>query len=135
MITDELHAILAGDATLTGLLSTYEGEPAIFTVDPAPGEATLPYIVAAGSPVTTPYDTKTTLGREIWRDIRCYAEANGSAVTVEAIAERVRQLLHRQELTSADYETIWSECDGPIVADDGEAYGRIVTLKITIQEI
>ena len=135
MITNELHELLAGDTILTGLLSTYEGEPAIFTVDPAPNDATLPYIVAAGSPVSTPYDTKTTLGREIWRDIRCYTEANGTAITVEAIAERVRELLHRQELTSADYETIWSVCDGPVVADDSEAYGRIITLKITIQEI
>lgn len=134
MITGAIYSILSGDAMLIGMLSTYKTKPAIFTVDPAPEDADFPYIVSAGSPVQTPYDTKLTRGRQIWRDVRCYAEKSGSAVGVEAIAERVRDLLHRQSLETAEIETIWAECEGPTVADDGESYGRIVTLKITILE-
>lgn len=135
MITKAIYELLTSDQTLTGLLSSYGGGPAVFTVDPAPEDADLPYIVTAGSPVQMPYDTKQSVGRQVWRDIRCYAEADGSAVTVESIAERVRELLHRKKIEDENFVTIWSECEGPIVADDGETYGRIVTLKITIMEV
>ena len=45
MITAAIHSRLSGDATLAALLSTYEALPAVFTIDPAPEEAMLPYIV------------------------------------------------------------------------------------------
>jgi hypothetical protein len=134
VITEAIHDVLAGDATLTTLLSTYNGEPAVFTVDPAPGEVQLPYIVTAGDVSDAPFDTKTTRGRTIVRDVRCYAAASGGAVTVEAIAERVRALLHRQELAIDDFTWVWAECTGPIVADERDAYGRIVTVNMTVEE-
>lgn len=135
VITAAIYDVLADDATLTALLSTYGGQPAVFTIDPAPGDASLPYIVTAGDVVQMAFDTKTTRGREIWRDVRCYAAASGSAVTIEAIAERVRALLHRQELTITGFYWIWCECSGPIVIDEPDAYGRIVTAKLTVQEV
>ena len=135
-VTEAIYDVLAGDATLTALLTSYGGEPAIFTTDPAPGDATLPYIVTAGEVTHTPFDTKNTRGRQIWRDVRCYADAaGGSAAAVEAIAERVRTLLHRQPLAAAGFVWIWTECSGPIAADEDEAYGRIVTAKITFEEV
>lgn len=134
VLTAALYDVLAGDVTLTDLLSTYDGAPAIFTTDPAPGDATLPYIVSAGEIAQTPFDTKTTRGRIVTRDIRCYTAASGSAVTVETIAERVRVLLHRVEITIADHEWIMAECSGPMTADEQDAYGRIVTVRMTIEE-
>jgi len=108
---------LASDATLTAMLSTYGGAPAVFTADPAPGDAELPYIVTAGQTADAPFDTKTTRGREVWRDVRCYAAASGSCVIVDQIAERVRVLVHRSPLT-VDSHTNWlAEVSGPIVAD------------------
>ena len=47
-VTEAIYDALAGDATLVAMLATYGGEPAIFTTDPAPGDAELPYIVSAG---------------------------------------------------------------------------------------
>lgn len=134
VLTAAMYDQMAGDGTLAGLLSTYDEEVAVFTTDPAPGNAILPYIVTAGESVQMPWDTKTTRGRQAWRDVRCYADANGSAVVVEAIAERVRALFHRVELTVAGFEWVWAECSGPIVADEQDAYGRIVTVKLTLQE-
>ena len=135
VITEALYDTLSADVTLTSLLSTYEGEPAIFTTDPAPGDATLPYIVTAGSVVQTGFDTKTTRGRELWRDVRCYAAANGSAATVESIAERVRALLHRQAIIISGFVWLLGDCNGPVVADESDAYARIVTVRLIVEEL
>ena len=134
VITAAIYSTLATDATLTALLSTYEGEPGIFTAEKVPEEATLPYIVTAGSIAQEPFDTKTTRGRVITRDVRCYAPAGGSAETVEAIAERVRTLLHRQAIAIDDFTWVMAECSGPEIADEQDAYGRIVTVRMTIEE-
>lgn len=133
-ITEEIHARLTGDATLAALLSTYHDEPAVFTVEPAPGAADLPYIVTAGEVAQTPWDTKNSRGRELWRDVRCYAARNGSAVTVEAMAERVRALLHRNPLTVVGFGVLLADCTGPIAADEADAYGRVVTLRMVMIE-
>lgn len=134
-VTEAIYDALAGDATLTALLATYGGEPAIFTTDPAPGDAVLPYIVSAGEVAQSPWDTKTTRGRVAIRDVRCYTDATGSAVVVETIAERVRALLHRQSLAISDFEWVMASCSGPIAADGPDAYGRIVTITMTIEEV
>jgi len=133
-VTEAIYDVLAGDATLTTLLTTYGGEPAIFTTDPAPGDAELPYIVSAGEVAQTPWDTKTTRGRVAIRDVRCYTDATGSAVLVEAIAERVRALLYRQTLAIADFECVIADCSGPVAADGQDAYGRIVSVRLTMEE-
>lgn len=134
-ITQAVYDRMVNDATLAGLLADYRGLPAVFTTDPAPGDATLPYIVSAGQPVNAAFDTKTSRGRSLWRDVRCYAAADGSAALVEQIAERVRALFHRQALVIAGFVWIWAECSGPIVADEQDAYGRILTVKMTIEEV
>jgi len=83
---------------------------------------------------TNSWDTKTTEGREIFRDVRFYTEANGSAVTVEALAERARELLHRQALSVDGFSVIVAECSGPVKADEPDAYGRIVTVRLLMEE-
>ena len=135
ILTQAIYDKLSADATLVALLADYRGGPAIFTTDPPPGDATLPYIVSAGDVTQVPFDTKTTLGREVFRDVRCYAEADGSAVVVEEIAERVRELLHRQALVVTGFVWFLAECTGPWTADDDDAYGRIVTIRTMVEEI
>ena len=134
-LTEAMHARMVGDPTLVTMLALYKGEPAVFTTDPAPGDALLPYIVSAGEVVDTPFDTKTTRGRTVWRDVRCYDNAGGSAVAVELMAERVRALFHRQAVLITDFAWVWGECSGPVAADELLAYGRVVTVKLTIEEV
>lgn len=135
-LTLAIHNLLTSDGALAALLATYGeyGGPAVFTTDPAPGDATLPYIVTAGNVVDTPFDTKTGQGRRIWRDIRCYAPKGGSAATVEQIAERARELLHRLPFVVTGFTVEIVECSGPVAADEPDAYGRIVTVKLTMFE-
>jgi hypothetical protein len=135
ILTGAIYDALANDVTLQGLLSTYNGLPAVFTIDPAPGDAVLPYVVTAGEVSQSPAEAKNCRGREMRRDVRCYAAASGSAVAVEAIAERVRTLLHRQPLVIPGFVWILAECLGPIVADETEAYGRIVTVRLMVEEL
>jgi hypothetical protein len=133
-LTAAIYARLAGDETLASLLASYQGEPAVFTTDPAPESAVLPFIVTAGSVTESPFDTKTTRGRTVWRDVRCYAPATGSARPVEEIAERARWLLHRYRLV-VDGQEVWiAEVSGPIAADEDDAYGRVLTLRLVLME-
>lgn len=134
VLSAAIYDVLAADGALTALLGTYGGQPCIFTIDPVPGDAPMPYIVTAGDVVQAPFDTKTTRGRDVWRDVRCYTDTTGSAIVVESIAERVRALLHRQAIAIDDFDWILCECTGPIVIDEPDAYGRIVTAKFKVQE-
>jgi hypothetical protein len=81
-----------------------------------------------------PYDTKTTLGRDVRRDVRCYAAISGSVAAIESIAERVRTLLHRHALVVDGYVTWVAQCSGPILADEEAAYGRVVTVRLVMME-
>lgn len=136
VFTVAIYSRLREDATLTALLSTYDGRPAIFTVDPAPGDAELPYIVTAGHVSDVPWDTKTTRGRDIRRDIRCYAAATGSMVQIESIAEKVRKLFHRQKIPVEGYNNVFTSCTGPIIGPtDGTVYGLIVTVRFIFEEV
>jgi len=134
--TAAVYERLAGDAELIGLLAEYRGGPAIFTIDPVPGDATLPYIVTAGEVAQSPFDTKNSLGRRAYRDVRCYASnKEGSVVVIEAIAERVRALFHRYELSVDGFGVLVASCNGPVVADEDDAYGRIVTVQFLLMEV
>ena len=133
MFLKAIYDTLSDDTTLTALLSTYEGEPAIFTVDPAPGDASLPFIVIGPILDQAPFDTKTSRGRSARVDVRCYAAATGSSADIEAISEQVRTLLHRESLLIDDHAWLWSSCYGPISADEEDVYGRIITVQVTAE--
>jgi hypothetical protein len=135
-VTRALYDRLSNDSELAGLLSTYGGEPAIFSVDPAPADAELPFVVSAGAFAQIPFDTKTGEGRQLWRDVRCYDEEKGSTLAIDAIAERIRTLLHRYALPVTGWGTLLADVTGPaMAADDNErVVGRIVTLRLVLQE-
>lgn len=126
---------LKNDPQLALLLSKYHGEPAVFTTDPIPGDAPNSYIVTVGEVVSIPWDTKTSRGRDIIRDIRIYTSANGDAILVEDLAERVRNLFHRQFLSIDGFQWVISGIIGPIVADEQDYYARIISLNLKIEEV
>ena len=134
-LTQGIYDRLSSDPLLVGMLASYDGAPAIFTIDPAPGDAVLPYLVSAGDVTDTGFDTKLDRGRRIWRDVRCYAAADGDSMPVEQLAERIRALLHRHILIVAGYGVLVAECSGPRTANEQDAYGRIVTVKLIMMEI
>lgn len=131
VFTEAFYHQLRNDAELVSMLATYNGLPAIFTVDPVPGDAVLPYIVTAGSVADTSWDTTYSEGRIIVRDIRCYTAATGSMIAVENMAERVRHLFHRRRIPIDGYDNVITKCTGPIEGpEEDDAYGMIVTVEM-----
>jgi len=134
ILTEAFYNMLAGDAILVDMLATYKGNPGVFTIDPVPGDARLPYVVTAGEAVQLPFDCKVTRGREAVRDVRAYAAANGDTTLIEAIAERVRYVFHRRPLTIGDHQWVLSNVVGPIAVDEPDYYGRVVSVSVKAQE-
>lgn len=123
---------LAGDAELVGLLSTYNGEPAVFVADDdkLPGDVTRPFIIIHGALSDDPEDCKVEPGRDRLMSVRAYDDATGSVLTVEQIAERARTLLHRQPVGLAEGAWLVSVA-GPSVADtDHTLVGRQLDVRI-----
>jgi len=136
ILSAPIYNILIADSTLTDLLSLYQGEiPAIFTTDPTPGDAVLPYIVIPDAFAQVPADSKTCRGREINQDIRCYTAQTGAESLVDEIAERVRYLLHRESLTVSGFTWVLSDITGPIAANEADTYGRVLSLRCMVYEV
>lgn len=139
-ITQAFFDRLTGDTALTGQLGTYNGGPSVFTKIPLPADfdiaANGPYILTTGESSQTPgeIDTKNSAGRVIDRDVRCFADLALSPSTIEDIAERVRDLFHRQAINMTGFTTTIAEATGPIEADEDDALGRIVTVSLTLAE-
>ncbi len=134
-LSEAMHDVMSGDATLAGLLSTFEGVPAISSADVPVRGMTLPYIIIASGPAMVPYDTKNCQGWAFSRDVRCYVSKTGSAETVMAIAERVVALFHRKPFAVSGYGVVYVVCHGPVSADTEGAYGRVVTVRgVMIQD-
>lgn len=138
-LTASIYQRLASDSTLTSLLASYKGNPAIFTVDPAPSDANLPYLVTEGNVLDTTQITQNTKQRTAThtvRDIKIYTEATGTSKPIETIAERVWELFDRQALTIDGWTSVVVRADRPILGPTGDAssYGRVVTLDLILQQ-
>jgi hypothetical protein len=130
-VTRALFDVLAADAELAGLLSTYEGEPAIFSADPVPQDATRPFLVISGSDTDDDFGAKNEVGRSVVRSLRVYGDADeGTIKPVDDIAERVRSLFHRNPFPVTGTIVYMVDAQGPLDAPAGpDLYGRRVVLR------
>lgn len=128
-----IYQRITADATLTGLLATYRGAPAVVVgdLDTLPEDIRPPFVVVDAAEFNEPFDTKQDDGREVSQPVRCYADATGSTLLVEQIAERIRFLLHRKP--TGLLPGAWRvECSGPVIAPtDTSFYGREITARVT----
>lgn len=126
---------LVADATLTAMLDTYRGNPAVIVSDAGdvPENVRAPFVIIAGPSSDVPNDSKQCDGREIIVAVRCYTKATGSTLAVANIAEQIRTLLHRQPVGLLDYAYV-AECRGPFVAPtDRHFYGRQIDARVLSQ--
>ncbi len=139
-ITKGFFDRMKDDATLVALLGTYKSAPSVFTKRPLPPgfdiESHGPYVLTTGEAVHDPgpADVKNSKGREIVRDILCFSELKDSPIVIEAVAERVRFLFQRQVFSITGFSIIVAEVSGPIEADEDDALGRVVSVRLVLQE-
>jgi hypothetical protein len=140
-ITQAVYDKLSQDATLVALLASYPTgspqNPAIFTGWPIPPDATRPYVFSRGAVADVHFDEiNTNLGRDTIRDITAIADNTGSDSAIEAIAERIRAVMHRQPLTVPGGTHVMSQCiAGPFVAEtDDSLTGRQLSIRIVTME-
>jgi hypothetical protein len=144
-LTTAIVQMIREDPVLSELLTDYHGVPAVFTFAPYPEDATKPLIITEGNVREVMRDSKTTIGREITRDIRIYDNETADPTTIEWIAQRVIDLFHKREqvlqyyLNYAEqleaYYVVKCWVDGPRATAhvvDEYVQGRIVTLTIWI---
>ena len=128
-----IYGVLSADATLAGMLSTYDGGPAIFSAEPVPFDAVRPFVFWRGALHDAPFGGKVEeiTGREVHLDIFVVADASGSSSAIDAIAERVRALLHKVPLAVAGYTNIIARCVmGPLNSPaDPRVMARVMTFQ------
>lgn len=134
-ITQAIHDRLRNSTALTSLISSYIGNPAIFTAFPIPKGANLPYIVTTGFVSQIDQDTLSSYGREIIRDINCYADQSGNSSKIEDISNVIRTLFHRYQIQIVGFEVSVSRVSGPIIINDKDVYGRSLTLNMKLHEL
>lgn len=111
---------LASDGALAGYLSTYMGQPAIFSED-APDAAVEPYLVFTITRLAADYPAVDTFN--IFVD---YFNRDTSRVDARKAMQRVEFLLDQVNLTSDRYDTIrvFYYSEGPVPDPDPRVIHR-----------
>ncbi len=134
-LTRAIRDTLQADSTLKGLLATYQKSGAAVFSDPPPKDAQLPYIVVSDNVTSNAFDTKGTRGREVTRDIRCYAPIGSDKTKLDLISERVFALLHRQNIAVTGFNVVIAAASGPFAApEEPYAIGEIVSIRYIMME-
>lgn len=131
---------MAGDAQLTADLSNYPNanessgfQPAIFTDEEVPEDATLNYAWAQDIS-GIPEDDKLTLGVDVLWQIAVYTQKNDSE-TLNRLAWRVRALFHRHALAVTNAETVIAMASLPQKAPtDDKVDGRIIEVRLRLRD-
>lgn len=101
-VNTALYSRLAGDATLTAMLSGGTAVPSVY-VESAPDNAVLPFVIFS-------HQSGTELSETAHRDpeellyVRAYASTPSQAGSIDA---RLDTLLHLQPLTVSGWNNIW----------------------------
>ena len=135
-----IRIALVEDVEISGLLSEWNNEAAVFTRRPVPTDAEYPFIVISTDIAVTDNDTLNTMHQQVLRDIAVYGEQPSHFRVVEQIGYLIRTLFHRRKLSlgSVDgHAVIEIIATGPISAptSDETIVGRVVTIAISLQEV
>lgn len=130
-----IRTALLAEATIAGLLSTWNGEAAVFTRRPVPDDAVTPFIAVSPDISVTDADGLTSERPIVVRDITVYGDQPDQYRTVEQVGYSIRRLFHhdRLSITNTDYDIVNIVATGPQIAptDDETAIARVVTLTIS----
>lgn len=137
-LAPSLRTAISANTTITGLIQTWAGEPAVFTRRPAPAGAEYPFVMIGPDRSVTDADGLTSNRPIAVRDIAVYGIAKDHYREVEMAARSLRELFHRNRwsLAVTGWDVIEVQAAGPIPAptDDEKTIGRLVSLTIQLRE-
>ena len=138
VLTDAVFQRMDNDSELRSLLGVTKPNGAlnVYTARPIPEDVEYPLILTVGNTSVRPWDTKTTRGWDIERDIYVYARARHDMLQVENVADRIVELFHRYELQPVGFApAVVSSCKGPMAAPTGTDFvGLMVGCTWKIEE-
>ena len=135
-----LRAALIGSASITALLTAFEGTYPIFTRRPAPTNAPWPMIMISPDIAKSDQDGLDDRRPVITRDVTVYGQ-NIEAIdyrNVETLGRYIHDLFHRRwnAITVTDWKVVQIIANGPIPApvDDDQTVARMVSLRIELAQ-
>lgn len=115
-----IHGRLAEDLPLAALLASYRGEPSVFG-DRVPPDAEPPWILLEGPLSEEAEDARGLRLRRLELRLRCLDRTGAGGGRLQAVAARVRALLHEWELVAGGGLLLAQVCSGPLAeaAEEG----------------
>ena len=139
-ITGAIYTRLSADATLMAALKTYGAGKALVS-DPPPADmladSDAPVCIIGASFEDEAADTYTEDYRAVAVNIRLYHRPDGSTLTLDTAASRVRTLLRSWPAGAVTGGTMVNAAvSGPVAGptDDPAVEGRIVTARMLFKE-
>lgn len=130
-----IRAAIIANAAITAKLGKYQGAPSVHTRRPVPTDAGFPMVTVGPIITRSDEDGINTFRPVIVIDINVYGEASAHYRDVEAIADMIYAMFHRQRaITVAGYSLTGIRCTGPspAPADDDTHIARRVTLTLRL---
>lgn len=134
-----IRTALVNDAIVIGLVSEWEGEPAVFTRTPIPGDVE-PIMV-----VVSPNVSYVNLGAlnserpQIIKDIHVHGDQPDQYREVETVANQIQSIFDRNRFAISvdDYNIVRIDATGPVpgAGNDENSVSRVVTITILAQRI
>lgn len=127
-------AALKADATLTGMLSEYAGQPSIFTHVPQDLGEAYPWVTIFGIE-STQFDNDATLGFDCDMTVHSWTD-NRDIATVNNIKKAIYDILHNNTLLINGYANVgFFQTNSTTLRDpDGITLHGVQQFKIIVQE-
>jgi hypothetical protein len=140
-LSQPIRDAIVGESSITALLGTYLGSPAVLTRAPAPDETIeFPYILVSDDVAKAEEDGLFDLRPVVTREVTTYARNDTPEHyrLADQIAYLVRTLFHRQwrSLTVPGWRVVDIQCMGPVsTTQEDQTDGRTVSLVISLAKV
>lgn len=136
-IAPAIRAALINESTISGLLTEWQNDPAIFTRRPVPEDAAPPYISISEDISITDEDYLNSKHPIVVRDIIAIGHDPDDYRAVEQLGYSIRDLFHRQRfsITLDGFTVLDIRANGPraVTPGDDEFVARLVSVTFLLR--
>lgn len=130
-----IRAAILANSTITSKLGLFQGSPSIHTRRPVPVDAGYPMVTVGPIITRSDEDGINSFRPVVVIDINVYGEAAAHYRDVEAVADMIYAMFHRQRtIAVAGYSVTQITATGPspAPADDDTHIGRRISLTLRL---